>query len=75
MAATETNCEKNANGEWISSDGEYIRIFGRANGEWDVVRIRYANGAIVRRIVVDRRLSHESALRIASRIRNEMASA
>ena len=69
--ANEINCEKNANGEWISSDGERIRIFGRSNGEWTVVRVRYQNGAIVRRIVVDCGLTHESALRIAGIVRNE----
>jgi hypothetical protein len=75
MAATETNCEQNADGEWIGSDGERVRIFGRANGEWDVVRIFYANGAIVRHIIVDCGLTHESALRIASRIINERENA
>ena len=71
MAATETNCEKNANGEWIASDGQRVRVWGRMDG-WSVAIVTYENGTMVRREIVERGISHELALRIAGRIRNEI---
>jgi len=63
MPATET--------EWLD-DGNRIRIFGRSDGTWDVVEMTMRNESIVSRRMIDCGLTHEMALRIAGRIRNEI---
>ena len=67
----QTNCSKNASGSWVQDDGTYVRIHGRHNGTWDVVRVTYQNGERIRSTLVDCARTHESALRIASNVRNE----
>ena len=67
----ETNCHLNENGEWISDDGDRVRIFGRGNGTWDVVLITTRNGDVVSRLLIDCGLTHESALRRAIAIELE----
>ena len=56
--------------KWLE-DGDKIRIFGRHDGTWDVVRLTMRNESIVRRMVIDCGLTHESALRRAITIELE----